>query len=978
MKQILSIARKELEGYFGSPLAMIFLGAFLAVELFIFFNIETFFARNIADIRPLFQWMPVLLIFLLAALTMRQWSEEQRSGTLEVLLTLPVDLIQLVLGKFTAVMTMILIALALTLPLPITVSLLGNLDWGPVFGGYLAALLMAAAYAAIGLFISSRTDNQIVALIITVLLGGVFYLIGTRTITDFFGSPISDVLWSLGTGSRFESIERGVIDLRDLIYYLSLAGFFLLLNVLSLDRIRWSQNPKGPSKEYQNRLWITAVLLGLNLILVNVWLFPLQGLRLDLTKQREYSLSSTTKELVSNLHEALLIRAYISAKTHPLLAPLAPRVRDMLREYEIASQGLVKAEVVDPLTNPDAEVEANQTYGIRATAFRVSGRHEASVINSYFDILIRYGDQSVVLGFNDLVEVEQMSDRVDVRLRNLEYDLTRAIKKVVYGFQSIDAVLAAIDKPVKLTLIETPKTLPQQLTSTQANIKNIAAQIQEQSKGKFIFETVDPSAPDSPVTAQMLAETYGIQAVPVTLFSPDTFYFHLILENADKSQILYPSSDMSEGEVRTSIESALKRTASGFLKTVGLVTPSEQPTQNMYGQQQQPVATYNLVRQQLAQEYTMRAVDLSSGLVPDDIDTLVVVAPQGLQEKEKFALDQYLMRGGSLVIAVNNYKLDLDLQGQIYLAPIKENIQELLKTYGVQLSNALAMDYQSDVFPATVIRKVGETEIQEIQALTYPYFIDIRQNGMDMKNPITSNLMAITLNWASPIEVDKNASGKEVSVLLRSSPKSWLYEPKAESAGVNIQPNFDLYPDTGFEAPSADTELKSYPLAVAITGSFESAFKGKPSPFQGEQKSVTDTQGPTEPGNEEPKNKVVPTIEKSPEGTRLIVLGSAEFLNDSVMELSARLTQDRFRNNLQLLQNTVDWSVEDLDLLAIRARGTYTRVLLPVGDRAQNVIEGVNYAVALVVLIALYVYWQIRRRKQKPMELLPKDEVSKI
>lgn len=113
--------------------------------------------------RPLFRWMPLLLIFLVAALTMRQWSEEQRSGSLEMLLTLPVPTWQLVAGKFLAVMGLVALALALTLPLTLTVALLGNLDWGPVIGGYVAALLMASAYAAIGLFVSSRTDNQIVA-----------------------------------------------------------------------------------------------------------------------------------------------------------------------------------------------------------------------------------------------------------------------------------------------------------------------------------------------------------------------------------------------------------------------------------------------------------------------------------------------------------------------------------------------------------------------------------------------------------------------------------------------------------------------------------------------------------------------------------------------------------------------------------------------------------------------------------------------
>src|SRR5512136_1862963 len=136
MKQSLSLTRKELDSYFSSPMALIFVGVFLMVTLFTFFWVDAFWTRGTADVRPLFRWMPVLLIFLVAALTMRQWSEEQRSGTLEVLLTLPVNKVQLVIGKFLAVMALVALALALTLVLPVTVALLGPLDWGPVIGGY--------------------------------------------------------------------------------------------------------------------------------------------------------------------------------------------------------------------------------------------------------------------------------------------------------------------------------------------------------------------------------------------------------------------------------------------------------------------------------------------------------------------------------------------------------------------------------------------------------------------------------------------------------------------------------------------------------------------------------------------------------------------------------------------------------------------------------------------------------------------------
>ena len=273
MKRIWVIARKELRAYFGSPMALIFVGAFLVVTLLSFFWVDAFFARNTADIRPLFRSMPVLILFLVAALTMRQWSEEQRAGTMEVLFTLPVRRIELVLGKFLAVMALVALALALTLFLPITVSILGDLDWGPVAGGYLAAVLMAAGYAAIGLFISSRTDNQIVSLILTVLLGGVFYVVGTSGVTGLVGDTLSEILRAISTGSRFESIERGVIDLRDLVYYLSLTVAFLALNVLSLDAKRWSKGSQTAA--YRRGVIVTVVLVIANLVLLNTWLFPL-------------------------------------------------------------------------------------------------------------------------------------------------------------------------------------------------------------------------------------------------------------------------------------------------------------------------------------------------------------------------------------------------------------------------------------------------------------------------------------------------------------------------------------------------------------------------------------------------------------------------------------------------------------------------------------------------------------------------------
>ncbi|MEE9411819.1 MAG: ABC transporter permease subunit, partial [Methylococcales bacterium] len=200
-RQSLHIAKKEFLTFFASPAALLFIAAFLAKTLFIFFWVETFFARNLADLRSLFQWMPLLLIFLVAALTMRLWSEERRMGTFEFLVTQPVSSASLVAGKFIASLLLVGLTLVLTLPLPITVSMLGELDWGPVWGGYLATFFLAAAYLGIGLTVSLVSENQIISLIITVVICSLFYLIGTPVLTALFSAETAEILKLMGTGS---------------------------------------------------------------------------------------------------------------------------------------------------------------------------------------------------------------------------------------------------------------------------------------------------------------------------------------------------------------------------------------------------------------------------------------------------------------------------------------------------------------------------------------------------------------------------------------------------------------------------------------------------------------------------------------------------------------------------------------------------------------------------------------------------------
>ncbi|PKM06024.1 MAG: hypothetical protein CVV17_02595 [Gammaproteobacteria bacterium HGW-Gammaproteobacteria-7] len=348
---------------------------------------------------------------------------------------------------------------------------------------------------------------------------------------------------------------------------------------------------------------------------------------------------------------------------------------------------------------------------------------------------------------------------------------------------------------------------------------------------------------------------------------------------------------------------------------------------------------------------------------PSDVDVLVVISPAGLDDKARYAIDQYLMRGGAVIVGAGNYSLALDqMAGNLTLEPITAGLTDMLASYGIRVEQALVMDPQNEPFPVQVDRKVGSMTVREIQAIDYPFFVDVRPDGMDRTSPIVANLPAVTMNWASPLTVDETRNqGRQVDVLLKSSANSWL------RTSPDIQPDLTQYPNVGFPV---EGEKAARPLAVAVRGSFESYFKDKPSPLQASA-AVTDT-------TQSQTTVAGGAIEASPETARLVVVGSADFLTDIVFQISSSLTPERYQNSLQLLQNAVDWSVEDLDLLSIRSRGTYARVLAPLTDGEQTFWEILNYGLALLALIGIAVTWNLRRRNERPLALVaPAAETAK-
>jgi len=238
MKGTLSVYKREVKSYFATPVAYVFLVIFLFFSAFLTFQRGFFEARQ-ATLRAFFSNMPLLFLFLVPAIAMRLWAEERRSNSIELLFTLPITTTQAVLGKFLAAWTVLALALVLTFPMVITVCHLGDPDWGPIVSGYFGSLLLAGAYLAIGSFFSAVTRNQVVAFILAVVACGAFYSAGSPMVTDFVARVLSgglaEAVEMLSFQSRFESIQRGILELRDLAFFAILAAGWLWANVMILE-----------------------------------------------------------------------------------------------------------------------------------------------------------------------------------------------------------------------------------------------------------------------------------------------------------------------------------------------------------------------------------------------------------------------------------------------------------------------------------------------------------------------------------------------------------------------------------------------------------------------------------------------------------------------------------------------------------------------------------------------------------------------
>lgn len=238
MRTTFVIAGRELAAYFATPVATVFIVIFLALQGALTFNLGNFFDRGQADLAPFFSFIPWVFLLLIPAITMRLWAEERRLGTIELLLTLPVTRAQAVLGKFLAAWAFCAIALALTFPFVLTVNFLGKPDNGVIAAGYVGALLIAGAFLSIGAAISASTKNQVIAFVVAVTICFIFAVASYPIVTEFLSRNmpvLAEVARRISVFDRFMNFVRGVIALRDIVFFATFIGFWLFLNTVIVE-----------------------------------------------------------------------------------------------------------------------------------------------------------------------------------------------------------------------------------------------------------------------------------------------------------------------------------------------------------------------------------------------------------------------------------------------------------------------------------------------------------------------------------------------------------------------------------------------------------------------------------------------------------------------------------------------------------------------------------------------------------------------
>ncbi len=427
MNNIRAILLKEIRSYFDSPLVYIFIMVFLCLSgAYVSGNI---FLANVASMQTFFEIAPVLLLLFAPAVTMRLLAEEKRLGTYEIISTKPVKLGQIIVGKFLAAWSVLLCALIPTLVYFFVIASLGPIDPGPAIGGYVGLFLLGGVFIAAGMFGSSLSNDQMIALIIGFLF--CFLLYAFDKILLYVPVSLVGIIEYLGVGKHFGGLARGVLDARLIVYYISLAVVFLVLASVNAGRepgqTVWRLKDFKPGERLARISLVFAILIFVNLLTFRA------SFRIDLTANKVYTLSDVTKRMLGSLDDNFLVRAYFSPDLPPPYHNHRENVHQLLEEYRAYSHGKLLYQFVNPQASPEDEQQALKE-GMTPVQVKVIRQNKLQSTKAYVGMTFTYGDRQ---------------ERLPVvsSLERLEYEISGSLKKMTAPEVKSISVLKGIGGP---------------------------------------------------------------------------------------------------------------------------------------------------------------------------------------------------------------------------------------------------------------------------------------------------------------------------------------------------------------------------------------------------------------------------------------------------------------------------------------------------------------------------------------------------
>ncbi len=829
----LVIFKRELAAYFNSAIAYIFIIIFVLLNGGLFMT--QFFVVGRADMRAFFAVLPLLLAVFLPAVSMRLWAEERKGNTQELLLTFPIETRDLILGKFAASFIFYLTALAATLPIPVMLCFLGRPDMGGIIGGYIGAAFLGGLFLAIGILVSGFCRDQIVSFILSMMICFGLYLIGTEFVASSLDGWISGggtfLRHFLGASDPYDAFAKGVIDTKNLFYFVLGTAVFLILNGFWLEgRMR----PKARS------IFTTAALLCAGIFLFSNWL--LAGLplgRFDLTEGRMYTLSTSTKKILKSLKTPAVAKLYISSseKMPTSMKTLEQDIADKLDELRIASGGKFQYKIFH--MDVSEAVEKN--------------KKKQSQEESFEEQLSKKGIQPFQV---QSIDADEMGVRLIYSGLTLSYkEKPEEILPRIHpgNFDSLEYMI--ISKLYRMTLAEAPKVA-------------LVAPFQDRN--------VDPNL-------MALLQQLGGGQIPESYRDDPYEFLQMGLE--------YEGYHTS----RITLDKKTK--------------------------------------------------------IPGDVKTLAVIEPRALNDRQKYEINEFLRKGGSVFLAAQNYEFNYRPTelGGLQLVPNEKKpaTDDLTRAWGFELDSEVLADEQSGVINLNSPTNLGIFDMA--MPVKLPIQILLSPSEMNPKISITSRLSTFFYLWGSALKVDLDkikAQKLKLQVLLSSSKKSWTVPFKP---GTMNPEDLNLMP----KSPKGP-----FPLAILAQGQFEDAFKGKEVPaWPSEEPAKSDTGQQTDPKAKAQKPETV-----QPLPGKLVMIGA-------VTPFQRQLIQGGGHINFFL--NAIDVLTLGDELIGIRSKGPVDRTL-PKISRPVKVLWRFLVTLLVPILIALLGFGRAYLRRREKQQYLKK------